>query len=385
MPHQHTREAHKVTLIGAALDTLLGVAKIIVGWFSQSHALIADGIHSLSDLLTDALVIIATHYGRQAPDKEHPYGHARFETLGTLILSSILIAVAGAIAYDSLLRLLNAENLQIPAWPALVVAAISIVSKEWIFRYTLHIANKMKSDLLKANAWHSRSDALSSVVVFIGIGGSMLGIQWLDQIAAFIVGLMIAHIGWKLMSDSLKDLLDTALPEEETRSIIELASQIKEVKGVHSLRSRKIGAQVFLDIHLQVDPTISVSEGHQIGMKVITLLHQQHDLGYDITFHIDAEDDSHHSYHDNSDLPLRQELLLNLQQAWHPLGFEPQSSQLVLHYLNNRVNIDLYLTSKLPEDLDQAQLAQRLAEYDWLGEFNLWHHYNSGSTNQNQI
>lgn len=376
MPHQHTREAHKVTLIGAALDTLLGVAKIIVGWFSQSHALIADGIHSLSDLLTDALVIIATHYGRQAPDKEHPYGHARFETLGTLILSSILIAVAGAIAYDSLLRLLNAENLQIPTWPALVVAAISIVSKEWIFRYTLHIANKMKSDLLKANAWHSRSDALSSIVVFIGIGGSMLGIQWLDQIAAFIVGLMIAHIGWKLMSDSLKDLLDTALPEEETRSIIELASQIKEVKGIHSLRSRKIGALVFLDIHLQVNPTISVSEGHQIGMKVITLLHQ-HDLSYDITFHIDAEDDSHRSYHDHPALPLRQELLLNLQQAWQPLGFVPDPSQLVLHYLNHKVDIDLYLNSTLPEDINQTDLVQPLTQYTWLGELRLWKRYHT--------
>ncbi|WP_028302254.1 cation diffusion facilitator family transporter [Oceanospirillum beijerinckii] len=376
MPHQHTREAHKVTLIGAALDTLLGVAKIIVGWFSQSHALIADGIHSLSDLLTDALVIIATHYGRQAPDKEHPYGHARFETLGTLILSSILIAVAGAIAYDSLLRLLNAENLQIPTWPALVVAAISIVSKEWIFRYTLHIANKMKSDLLKANAWHSRSDALSSIVVFIGIGGSMLGIQWLDQIAAFIVGLMIAHIGWKLMSDSLKDLLDTALPEEETRSIIELASQIKEVKGVHSLRSRKIGALVFLDIHLQVNPTISVSEGHQIGMKVITLLHQ-HDLSYDITFHIDAEDDSRRSYHDHPALPLRQELLLNLQQAWQPLGFVPDPSQLVLHYLNHKVDIDLYLNSTLPEDINQTDLVQPLTQYTWLGELRLWKRYHT--------
>lgn len=384
MPHQHIREAHKVTLIGAALDTLLGITKIVVGWFSQSHALIADGIHSLSDLMTDALVIVATHYGRQAPDKEHPYGHARFETLGTLILSSILIAVAGAIAYDSLLRLLNAENLQIPAWPALVVAAISIVSKEWIFRYTLHIANKMKSDLLKANAWHSRSDALSSIVVFIGIGGSMLGIQWLDQIAAFIVGLMIAHIGWKLMSDSLKDLLDTALPEEETRSIIELASQIKEVKGVHSLRSRKIGAQVFLDIHLQVDPTISVSEGHQIGMKVITLLHQQHDLGYDITFHIDAEDDSHYSYHDNPDLPLRQELLLSLQQAWQPLGFKPQSSQLVLHYLNNRVDIDLYLQAPLPDGIHKEQLTRALTESPWVGQLNLWHSYDTGVNNKQE-
>ncbi len=384
MPHQHIREAHKVTLIGAALDTLLGIAKIVVGWLSQSHALIADGIHSLSDLMTDALVIVATHYGRQAPDKEHPYGHARFETLGTLILSSLLIAVAGAIAYDSLLRLLNPDSLKIPTWPALVVAAISIISKEWIFRYTLHIAKKIKSDLLKANAWHSRSDALSSIVVFIGIGGSMLGLHWLDQVAALVVGVMVAHIGWKLMSDSLKDLLDTALPEEETQKITNLACRITEVKGVHSLRSRKVGAQVFLDIHLQVDPTISVSEGHQIGMKVITLLHQQHDLGYDITFHIDAEDDSQGSYKDRPPLPLRHELLLNLQHAWQPLGITPESSQLVLHYLNNRVDIDLYLQAPLPDGINKERLTRALTEYPWIGQLNLWHNYDAGVNNKQE-
>ena len=384
MQHQHIREAHKVTLIGAALDTLLGIAKIIVGWLSQSHALIADGIHSLSDLLTDALVIVATYYGRQAPDKEHPYGHARFETLGTLILSSLLIAVAGAIAYDSLLRLLNPDSLKIPTWPALVVAAISIISKEWIFRYTLHIAKKIKSDLLKANAWHSRSDALSSIVVFIGIGGSMLGLHWLDQVAALVVGVMVAHIGWKLMSDSLKDLLDTALPEEETQKITDLTCRIAEVKGVHSLRSRKVGDQVFLDIHLQVDPTISVSEGHQIGMKVITLLHQQHDLGYDITFHIDAEDDSQRSYKDRPALPLRHELLLNLQHAWQPLGITPASSQLVLHYLNNRVDIDLYLQAPLPDGINKERLTRALTEYPWVGQLNLWHSYDAGVNNKQE-
>ena len=384
MQHQHIREAHKVTLIGAALDTLLGIAKIIVGWLSQSHALIADGIHSLSDLLTDALVIVATYYGRQAPDKEHPYGHARFETLGTLILSSLLIAVAGAIAYDSLLRLLNPDSLKIPTWPALVVAAISIISKEWIFRYTLHIAKKIKSDLLKANAWHSRSDALSSIVVFIGIRGSMLGLHWLDLVAALVVGVMVAHIGWKLISDSLKDLLDTALPEEETQKITDLTCRIAEVKGVHSLRSRKVGDQVFLDIHLQVDPTISVSEGHQIGMKVITLLHQQHDLGYDITFHIDAEDDSQRSYKDRPALPLRHELLLNLQHAWQPLGITPASSQLVLHYLNNRVDIDLYLQAPLPDGINKERLTRALTEYPWVGQLNLWHSYDAGVNNKQE-
>lgn len=373
MQHQHTREAHKVTLIGAALDAALGLAKIIVGWLSNSHALIADGIHSLSDLLTDAMVLVVTHFGRQAPDKEHPYGHARYETLGTLVLGSLLIAVAGAITYDSLIRLINPTELKIPTWPALVVAGISILSKEWIFRYTLHIAKKIKSDLLIANAWHSRSDALSSIVVLIGIAGAMLGIHWLDQAAALVVGIMVAHIGWKLMSGSLKELVDTALPEEDTQRLRTQALTIEGVRDVHSLRTRKMGSQVFMDIHLQVNPKISVSEGHQIGVKVAGMLREFHEDVSDITFHIDAEDDSDQpSPPLESLLPLREELIKELQQAWEPLAFKPESSQIVLHYLNNRVDIDLYLSDRLSEQLTEDKLRQALQNNTWLGALRLW-------------
>lgn len=373
MLQEQAKEAHKVTLIGSALDTILGVAKIIIGWASNSHALIADGIHSLSDLLTDVLVIVVTHYGRQEPDQDHPYGHARFETMGTLVLGSLLIAVAGAISYDSLVRLWQAENLAVPGWPALVVAAASIVGKEWIFHYTMRVARKIKSDLLVANAWHSRSDAMSSIVVFIGIGGTMLGYQWLDQVAALIVGLMVAHIGWKLMSDSIKELVDTALPEKETREMLHHAESISCVRAIHSLRTRKMGSQVFLDIHIEVNPRISVSEGHQIGVQVTQQIREQHPEVQDVTFHIDAEDDSDESLPPLEELlPLREAVIEQLHTCWQSLPLEFSPNQLVLHYLNNRIDIDLYLPDSLPVTVSEAILKQHLKELGWLGQLRVW-------------
>jgi len=373
MLQDQEKEAHKVTLIGAVLDTVLGVAKIIVGWLSNSHALIADGIHSLSDLLTDALVIVVTHYGRQKPDQEHPYGHARYETMGTLVLGSLLIAVAGAISYDSLIRLWEAENLAVPGWPALVVAALSILGKEWIYHYTMRVARKIKSKLLVANAWHSRSDALSSIVVFIGIAGTMLGIQWLDQIAALIVGFMVAHIGWKLVSDSMKELVDTALPEKETHDMLEQAKSLDSVRSIHSLRTRKMGSQVFLDIHVEVNPRISVSEGHQIGVQVEQIIRDKHSDVEDITVHIDAEDDSDKSLPPLEDLlPLREDIIQRLQYCWRALPIDFHPNQLVLHYLNNRIDIDLYIPERLPKTVSEAILKQQIEGEAWLGQLRVW-------------
>lgn len=374
MLQEQAKAAHKVTLIGAALDAVLGVAKILIGWLSNSHALIADGIHSLSDLLTDALVIVVTHYGRQEPDEDHPYGHARYETMGTLILGSLLIAVAGAIAYDSLLRLWQAQSLAIPGWPALVVAALSVLGKEWIFHYTMHVAKKINSELLKANAWHSRSDALSSIVVFVGIGGTMLGLEWLDQAAALIVGLMVAHIGWKLLADSARELVDTALPEEETQQMLQQAKSIDGVKSIHSLRTRRMGGQVFLDIHIEVNPRISVSEGHQIGVLVTQSIRDQNPDVADVTFHIDAEDDSDNVLPPLDELlPLRDEVLQRVQQAWQGLPIEFHGNQLVLHYLNNRIDLDLYLPDGLPVTLNESVLRQHLSDQPWLGQLRVWY------------
>ncbi|MGO2415004.1 MAG: cation diffusion facilitator family transporter, partial [Cobetia crustatorum] len=213
------REAQRITLIGAVLDGILGVAKLIIGKMVGSQALIADGIHSLSDLVTDAFVLVATHYGRQAPDHSHPWGHERIETLGTLVLGSLLLAVAGAIGWEGILRswalIFGTLTAPLPGVLGIGIAVISLIGKEWIFRATLKVAHRQKSKLLEANAWHSRSDALSTVAVLVGLIGTQLGAGWLDGIAAIVVGVMVGKIGVSLAWEASRELIDTALPREQ--------------------------------------------------------------------------------------------------------------------------------------------------------------------------
>ena len=258
-------KTQRLLVLSAIVDLALGLLKIIVGWFANSHALIADGIHSFSDLATDVMVWILNRIGAEEPDDDHPYGHARFETFGALILGIILILVAAILVYDSVLRLIEIGSISIPTWPAILAAIVSIAAKEWLYRITRRLGDRVKSNLLIANAWHHRSDAVSSVIVLIGVSGAMLGVPWLEMIAAIGVAFMIAVVGWKLARESVEELVDTALSETYVADIQEATKLADGVWGVHSLRTRRMGSAVILDIHLQVDPTISVSEGHHIG------------------------------------------------------------------------------------------------------------------------
>ncbi len=371
------KAAKRVTWIGALVNAINGLAKILVGFWANSQALIADGIHSLSDLFSDLLVLGATHLGRQQPDSDHPYGHDRYETLATLLLGAVLIAVAGALVWDSLSRLVRTEDLAVPGIAALIVALASIASKEWIYRYTLKIANKINSKLLQANAWHHRTDALSSIVVFVAVGGALLGFAWLDQIAAIIVGFMVARIGVKLIWDSLKELVDTALPEEETQNIRQLAKSVPGVRDVHHLRTRTMGNRSLLDIHLQVGPQVSVSEGHEIGVWVAHLLREEFDHISDITFHIDPEDDAET---DNPDpdkmLPLRPDVLTLLEQRWTQQALYQKAEKTQLHYLEQKIEVDLFFTSQQLslehlEPLTQ-QLNDSAQDLPWLGQVRIW-------------
>ena len=333
---QRQHEIQKVTLIGAVLDALLGFAKVIVGVLANSHALIADGIHSFSDLLTDAMVIVVSKFSHHGPDEDHPYGHGRFETFATVVLGSLLIAVAGAMAYDSVYRLIYSEQIHVPAWPALVVAGISIVSKEWIYHYTKAVGEKYNSKMVIANAWHSRSDAISSIVVLVGVGGAMLGISWLDNVAALVVAIMIAKIGWDLAWESVQELVDTALSTEEVDGMKDIIMQIEGVVGVHELRSRKMGADALLDIHIQVGSKVSVSEGHNIGVWVTDSLLKNVKSITDVTVHIDPEDD------DNDDariegkvvlLPLRGDVMAALNETWEGITYTESYKKALAIYL----------------------------------------------------
>lgn len=376
-PTSEAQAAKKVTLIGALVNALNGFIKILVGLWVNSYALVADGIHSLSDLFSDLLVLGATHFGRQKPDQDHPYGHDRYETLATLLLGALLIAVAGALVWDSINRLLTPAELVVPGALALVVALASVASKEWIYHYTLRIARKINSKLLEANAWHHRTDSLSSIVVFIAVGGALLGFTWLDQAAAIIVGLMVARIGIQLIWNSLKELVDTALPEEETQKIRLAAESIPGVRDVHHLRTRTMGSRSLLDIHLQVAPQVSVSEGHEIGVWVARHLRDEFEHISDVTFHIDPEDDAET---DNPDpqkmLPLRPDVLALLDDRWQGDSHYEQPHQTTLHYLEEQIDVDLfYRVDQLPiEEVEQLEIRLKKAATDlpWLREVRVW-------------
>ena len=335
------REVLKVTLIGSLIDLLLGVAKIVVGYISHSQALIADGIHSLSDLGTDVIVIYAAKHSHQEADEEHPYGHGRIETVATVGLGMALIAVSIGICYDAIDRLFHPEALWIPGIWALVVATISIISKEAIYHYTMHVAKKHRSNMLKANAWHSRSDAISSVIVVIGVAGAMAGLNYLDAVAAVGVAFMIAKIGWDLSWHSLRELIDTGLEPERVEAIRKNILDVDGVKTLHILRTRLMGGDALVDVHIQVDPQLSVSEGHQISESVRHGLIKGFDEVSDVMVHIDPEDDEQHA--PNAGLPLRKALLNKLDTAWADIDASRQIDDITLHYLEGKIDVELLL------------------------------------------
>jgi cation diffusion facilitator family transporter len=340
------QEVRKVTLIGSLVDLLLGVAKIIVGWLAHSQALIADGVHSLSDLATDFLVLYAAKHSHRAADEDHPYGHGRIETLATVGLGIALTGIAVGIGYDAMRRMNSPDLLLNPGWIALGVAALSVISKEAIYQYTRNAAKRLRSNMLMANAWHSRSDAISSIVVVIGVAGAMMGYPYLDSVAAIAVAVMIAKIGFDLVRDSSKELIDTALEPEVTEAIRREVFNIDGVRALHMLRSRRSGGDALIDLHIQVDPRISVSEGHQIGDTVRRQLLDSIEEVTDVTVHIDPEDDEQKSPCDK--LPLRGDLIEALKARWEHLeGIQPD--RVTLHYLDGKLQVELGLPLNLLE------------------------------------
>jgi len=347
------REVRKVTLIGSVVDLLLGVTKMFVGWAAHSEALVADGIHSLSDLATDFIVLYAAKHSHRDADEDHPYGHGRIETLATVGLGIALILVAFGIAWDAVRRIGEPDLLFAPGILALVVAFISILSKEWIYQYTMRVARRLRSNMLMANAWHSRSDAISSIVVFIGVGGAMMGYHYLDAVAAVAVAVMIAKIGLDLVLSSTRELIDTALEPELVESIREAITNVNGVRALHMLRSRRSGGQALVDLHLQVDPRISVSEGHQIGDTVRRRLLERFDEVTDVTVHVDPEDDEKESLCGH--LPLRDELIGRLREQWTGLA-SIEDRDVTLHYLCGRLQVDVTLPLSVLEQYDDPAL-----------------------------
>jgi cation diffusion facilitator family transporter len=337
----------RTAIVGGVANLLLSIVKVLAGLIWHSQALVADGIHSLSDLLSDILVWLAGRHATQAPDSEHPYGHARYETVATLALAVILVTVAVGIGWDAADRLFSPEDLLHPSPFALFAAVASILVKEWLYWWTLRYARRVRSDLLRANAWHHRSDAVSSVVVFIGVGGTLVGLPYLDAVAAIIVAVMIARIAWELGFEAVRELVDTGLEAERVSEIRKTIGTVGGVRDIHMLRTRKHGGYASADVHVLVDPKVSVSEGHMISVLVEQRLKDQIDEITDVTVHIDPEDDE--SAPPSSGLPLRAEALARLETLWAGIDGVRERRRTVLHYLNGRIDVEVFLPLELCE------------------------------------
>ncbi len=353
---QRKKETNRVTLWGVAVNLFLSVIKIVGGIYGQSQALLADGIHSLSDLASDAMVLLAVKHAGEDADEDHPYGHGRYETLATVALGLLLMIIAGGIAYKAVLRLENPEEIAIPAFFTLVIALISIFSNEWLYQITHRVAQKIRSPLLEANAWHHRSDAVSSIVVLIGIGATYIGYPLLDAIAAILVALMIAKIGLDLSKQSVQELVDTALEPEMVEQIKQTILSIDDVRELHLLRTRRMGHHALVDVHIQVSPKLSVSEGHHITESVEKALCDSFDEINDVTVHIDPEDDE--TTASCKDLPLRSELLLALNHEWSKHETLKNIDDVTLHYLDGHISVEASLPLKYLQQLGDAEKLQ---------------------------
>ncbi|RKZ84234.1 MAG: cation transporter [Candidatus Parabeggiatoa sp. nov. 1] len=343
-----------VTILAVTINILLTIIKIVFGIVGHSQALIADGLHSLSDLLVGAMTLVAAKYSTQPPDAEHPYGHGRFETLVTIAGGGLLLLMAAGLLIDAQRRLFEPELLLQPTTISLVAAILSIAIKEAIYHYTIYIADRVRSPMLRANAWHHRSDAISSVIVFVGVAGTMMGFLWLDAVATIGISLMIGYVGFSLSLPGISELMDTGLEKQELIEIKELIHSVEGVRGLHQLRTRKMGINVLVDTNILVDPRISVSESHQICEAVRTRLMAEMPEITDVLVHIDPENDEQSQ--PTLNLPFRNEITARLQQHWQSLGVAGAIEQITLHYLFGKLTVDIDLPLTIVPDIKEAQL-----------------------------
>lgn len=285
-PAERAAAASRSTWVSVVVNLLLTSVQIVAGVLTKSQGLIADGIHSLSDLVADGVVLLANHHSQKDADADHPYGHHRYETAASLVLGALLLAVGVGMLWSAFLKLEQPESVQTVHAAALWVAGCALVAKELLFRYMLAVAKRVKSSMLVANAWHARSDAASSLVVGLGIAGNLAGYPILDPIAAAIVGFMVAKMGWSFGWDALHDLMDRAIDEAESSAIRETLVATPGVRGVHDLRTRKMGDMVVVDVHIEVDAQLSVEAGHDIAVAARNRVMQRHRV-LNVMTHVD--------------------------------------------------------------------------------------------------
>ncbi len=286
---ERAQAAARSTWVSVAVNSMLAAAQVGVGLTARSQGLVADGIHSLSDLVADFVVLFANQHSQKDPDDDHPYGHQRFETGASLVLGLLLLVVGVAMVGTAAGKLQHADTIAHTTPLALWVAAVVLVAKESLFRYMLRVARRVKSSMLVANAWHARSDAASSLVVGLGIIGNLAGYPILDPIAALIVGFLIAKMGWTFSWNAMNELMDQSADESEVLAIRDTILQTPGVIDVHELRTRQMADLIVADAHIVVAANISVVEGHDIGVEARRRVLQRHRV-LNLMTHIDPHE-----------------------------------------------------------------------------------------------
>jgi len=287
------KEIYKVTLIGTAVNAVLIVLKLIAGIVGRSSAMVADAVHSLSDFVTDVIVLVFVKISGKPYDRGHDYGHGKFETFATMVIGLILVA-AGAALFVNGVRLcldcLHGRELPQPTMFALVIAVMSIVSKEWLYRYTVVRGKVLQSNAVVANAWHHRSDAISSLGTLVGVAGAMfLGDRWrvLDPLAAVAVSFFIMKSGYDIMKPSIDELLEASLPEKEEDEICEIVLSVRGIEAMHRLRTRRIGNTVAIDFHAKMNGNMTLAQAHTIVSEAERCLKERFGKLTIITIHME--------------------------------------------------------------------------------------------------
>jgi len=280
------KKINAITLWGMIINIVLAALKILAGSMVKSVALIADGIHSLSDLVTDVAVLVSSKAARKPADTSHPYGHGKIETIGTLFIGLVLLIVGAGIGWSAVHSLYHGEKF-FPGPIVAIVAFISVVAKELLFQFTQKLAKQIHSSALYANAWHHRSDALSSVAVLIGGGLSLFGLGYGDQLAGLVVGIMIIAVAGTILFDGAKELSEHAIDRESLAIVEQTLNNHQKVSLWHKLRTRKIGAELFVDVHIHVDPDLSVYESHKFTKEIEKSIQEKLPLPVNILIHVE--------------------------------------------------------------------------------------------------
>jgi cation diffusion facilitator family transporter len=283
-----SEQIRSVTYIGMGVNLALSAVKIAIGSLAGSLALVADGIHSFSDLATDVAVLLGVRLGSKKADRSHPYGHGRVETFFGGLIALFLIFIGGAMVYYATIAIAK-DEVTTPRVPVLIAAVASIFSKEWLYRVTRRIAIRSHSPTLYANAWHHRSDALSSVAVVIGFVSLVFGFGHGDQVAAIAVGLMIIWVGIRVIGDTLQELTEGAVDQDTIERIESIINENSAIRNWHKLRTRMVGREVFLDVHILVDPDLNVAAAHDIAQNLEDELDRKCARPVNITIHIEPD------------------------------------------------------------------------------------------------